>query len=211
MEDRQVSDSPAGSALKGRLPCGRHARKDALVFGVGALSCRCFFAKDVHRLVGAASAGGFNRVNGFGCGVRGSSPDAYRPFVRCPSGYRELRSVPPTSGRHPCAVKGEHASGNAVLGAGRYLWPRREGSMCRAGSVFTAVKRLQFFTVRGPLRHATVDLGCSCGSQNFKFLRGHFRPVEASLYFRFSSGRGIIAATWYPCITDPDVPAPKEI
>ncbi|MET9770315.1 hypothetical protein [Streptomyces sp. NPDC006415] len=37
-----------------------------------------------------------------------------------------------------------------------------------------------------------------------------FPTTESFILSPVLSGRGIIAATRHPCITDPDVPAPKE-
>lgn len=206
-----MSDSPAGSALKGRLPCGCHARKASLVFRVGALSCRCFFAQEVHRLVGAASTGGFNTVKGFGCSVRGCSLNAYRPVCEMPPRTTVGSSLsPPANVRHPRTVKGEYPSGNAAFGATRYLRPRHESSMRRAESVFAAAKRLEFCTVRGSLRHATVDLSCSCGSQTSSFCVGisdrwKLHCIPGSL--RAGHHRGDAD----PYLTGLGVPAPKEI
>src|SRR3954470_2926459 len=87
----------------------------------------------------------------------------------------------------------------------RYLHPRRESLTRRVARILPQMDEGELFSVRRPFRHATVDLSCSCGSQNFKSLRSGSHRWECFCISGHFPGGVIITATQCPRSADSDV------
>lgn len=87
---------------------------------------------------------------------------------------------------------------NTALQLAPYLFRRGEGLTEPAHSFITSAIEVEFSTARKPLRRATVDVSCSCGSQNFGCVSAGLRAIETILVIRSFPVGAIIAATRCP-------------
>jgi hypothetical protein len=65
----------------------------------------------------------------------------------------------------------------------QYLCPRSKNLMDPARRLFTTAHRVEIFSAHKPPQHATVDLGCSFGSQNLQASPAGLRATEERFIF----------------------------